>query len=200
MRLLLSLAVSFITLGTVTTEAIAVTITFEDVVVGEYAPTLDTSQGYSLSLSDGALSTGALGVQTWGNSKVLYSAAQTSGDLLWLTQSEGQLFSLESMDVHFYSVPLGSVYPVPVEFRAEDALGNIIAEATFTGLGWETVTFGSNWTGISRVAISASYQTSHAHALDLDNIVVTTVPVPAALWMFGSALAGLGWLRRKQFS
>ena len=27
---------------------------------------------------------------------------------------------------------------------------------------------------------------------------ITTVPVPAAIWLFGSALAGLGWLRGKQ--
>jgi hypothetical protein len=29
-------------------------------------------------------------------------------------------------------------------------------------------------------------------------MTATTVPVPAAVWLFGSALAGLGWLRRKQ--
>lgn len=28
--------------------------------------------------------------------------------------------------------------------------------------------------------------------------VITAVPVPAAVWLFGSALAGLGWMRRKQ--
>ena len=27
--------------------------------------------------------------------------------------------------------------------------------------------------------------------------MLTAVPVPAAIWLFGSALAGLGWLRRK---
>jgi len=27
---------------------------------------------------------------------------------------------------------------------------------------------------------------------------ITAVPVPAALWLFGSALAGLGWIRRQQ--
>ena len=32
----------------------------------------------------------------------------------------------------------------------------------------------------------------------LDKISLTAVPVPAAVWLFGSALAGLGWLRRKQ--
>ena len=32
----------------------------------------------------------------------------------------------------------------------------------------------------------------------VDNLQVTAVPVPAAAWLFGSALAGLGWMRRKQ--
>lgn len=27
--------------------------------------------------------------------------------------------------------------------------------------------------------------------------MLTAFPVPAAIWLFGSALAGLGWLRRK---
>jgi hypothetical protein len=27
---------------------------------------------------------------------------------------------------------------------------------------------------------------------------VSAVPIPAAVWLFGSALAGLGWLRRRQ--
>jgi hypothetical protein len=27
---------------------------------------------------------------------------------------------------------------------------------------------------------------------------VSAVPIPAAIWLFGSALAGLGWMRRKQ--
>jgi hypothetical protein len=32
----------------------------------------------------------------------------------------------------------------------------------------------------------------------IDNITVSAVPIPAAVWLFGSALAGLGWFRRKQ--
>jgi hypothetical protein len=34
-------------------------------------------------------------------------------------------------------------------------------------------------------------------SITVDNINATVVPVPAAVWLFGSALAGLGWLRRK---
>jgi hypothetical protein len=29
---------------------------------------------------------------------------------------------------------------------------------------------------------------------------VSAVPIPAAVWLFGSALAGLGWMRRKRIS
>jgi hypothetical protein len=37
-----------------------------------------------------------------------------------------------------------------------------------------------------------------ANYLTLYEFEATTVPIPAAVWLFGSALAGLGWLRRKQ--
>jgi len=34
----------------------------------------------------------------------------------------------------------------------------------------------------------------------IDNMVVTTVPIPAAVWLFGSALIGLGAFRRRKFA
>jgi hypothetical protein len=36
------------------------------------------------------------------------------------------------------------------------------------------------------------------NVLVLDNFMVQTVPIPAAVWLFGSALGGLGWMRRKK--
>jgi hypothetical protein len=33
---------------------------------------------------------------------------------------------------------------------------------------------------------------------DIGSYLVTTVPIPAAVWLFGSALAGLGWMRRRK--
>jgi hypothetical protein len=35
-------------------------------------------------------------------------------------------------------------------------------------------------------------------ATGYDNIQINVVPIPAAVWLFASALAGLGWIRRKQ--
>jgi hypothetical protein len=33
---------------------------------------------------------------------------------------------------------------------------------------------------------------------DIISGAVTTVPIPSAVWLFGSALAGLGWMRRRK--
>jgi len=49
--------------------------------------------------------------------------------------------------------------------------------------------------GVSPFTIATSGETGNA--LVLSSMVVTAVPVPAAVWLFGSALAGLGWMRRK---
>ncbi len=38
--------------------------------------------------------------------------------------------------------------------------------------------------------------TWNPHAMT--KLSMSVVPIPAAVWLFGSALAGLGWLRRKQ--
>jgi len=40
-----------------------------------------------------------------------------------------------------------------------------------------------------------------AHGSEFDPLATAwsvAVPIPAAVWLFGSALAGLGWMRRKQ--
>jgi hypothetical protein len=33
---------------------------------------------------------------------------------------------------------------------------------------------------------------------DVDIMTITAIPVPAAFWLFGSALGGLGWMRRRK--
>ncbi|MCP3908411.1 MAG: VPLPA-CTERM sorting domain-containing protein [Oceanicoccus sp.] len=58
-----------------------------------------------------------------------------------------------------------------------------------------------DWLNLSSAEVYGGTQISPpiTYALDVDNIVVASaVPVPAAVWLFGSALAGLGRMRRKQ--
>ena len=50
--------------------------------------------------------------------------------------------------------------------------------------------YGASW-GIS----SSSYD---VYIREASTTAYPAVPIPAAVWLFGSALAGLGWLRRKQ--
>ena len=51
------------------------------------------------------------------------------------------------------------------------------SDETFASLGIDTGTYEWTWEG--------------------DSVTLSIVPIPAAVWLFGSALAGLGWMRRK---
>jgi hypothetical protein len=54
--------------------------------------------------------------------------------------------------------------------------------------------FDSAWRGLQSVTFSAA---STGSVIGYDNIVLSAVPIPAAVWLFGSGLGLLGWLRRK---
>jgi len=61
--------------------------------------------------------------------------------------------------------------------------------------GVATITLELGWDNIEELG----FWDSHGEPISIDNIAVSSVvPIPAAVWLFGSALAGLGWLRRKQ--
>jgi hypothetical protein len=96
--------------------------------------------------------------------------------------------------------------------------GNSFAISSFDAGGYYGVDFGGTISGGATADLSAAIGTGDWLQLEqfqvysycsgpfgcgeydvyLDDIVVSAVPVPAAAWLFGSALAGLGWLRRKQ--
>jgi len=53
-----------------------------------------------------------------------------------------------------------------------------------------------DWLNLTQLVVydANTFDDNYVH---IDNINVSAVPVPAAVWLFGSALAGLGWIRRK---
>lgn len=63
-----------------------------------------------------------------------------------------------------------------------------------------TLLFDQSWTSLTSIDIvfTTDRIDSDFTIPAIDNITLQAVPVPAAAWLFGSALAGLGWLRRRR--
>ncbi len=111
----------------------------------------------------------------------------------------GLTFELDSLDV--YSDGLG------VEDFAGAGLvtgyfdgGGTITQGINATVGIETVLFDDSWVNLTSIDIVFATSSFNTFGIvpALDNITLQAVPVPAAVWLFGSALAGLGWLRTRQ--
>ena len=55
----------------------------------------------------------------------------------------------------------------------------------------------NNWFTLSPDAKTLSFSMVVQHNMDEIRIITSVVPIPAAVWLFGSALALLGWVRRR---
>jgi len=96
-------------------------------------------------------------------------------------------------------------YGADVMWNAGSGFGELSISGVKVGGGFAEGPVGSvDWLNLESVSFSVL---SHCGAcgadfleLYIDNVSVQAVPVPAAAWLFGSALAGLGWLRRKQIA
>jgi hypothetical protein len=71
--------------------------------------------------------------------------------------------------------------------------GTVNTTLAITELAFVNYSFGSEWSGLERIEFASPDAISGV----IDNINVSQVPIPAAVWLFGSALAGLGWMRRR---
>jgi len=88
-----------------------------------------------------------------------------------------------------------------------DAYGTVVLRAhennqtvkieTFVGTGWSTHVLSKEWQGYEALTITNPDFQSITY---IDNLVISSVPIPGAVWLFGSALAGLGWMRRRKIS
>ncbi len=119
---------------------------------------------------------------------------------------DGSMFDLLALDA--FLVPTDCGFGDPC--RSDDAIvsawnssNQLVATKTirYSELGTvtSTINFDASWTGISRVTYAAQQElgSEAGSYVYLDNISVNVVPIPPAVWLLGSALAGLGWLRRK---
>ena len=109
-----------------------------------------------------------------------------------IERSDGQNFSLLSMDY-------GSDAVITIQnIFGYDSGGSIVATA---GLypGDEFIFGTDNWLDVSSVVITGVDPSDYLGGEFWVTTVVAgnVVPIPAAAWLFGSALVGLGWLRRR---
>jgi hypothetical protein len=127
-----------------------------------------------------------------------------------MTNLDGSSFNVLSIDVTdifnqdwaSYSDPIygGFYYPTQpgtISLWADLESGGTLS-TTFQVdevQGWQTINL--NWTGVTAFYFRNDGSNSNS-SFQADNIVVNVVPIPAAVWMFGSAIAALGLYRRKK--
>jgi hypothetical protein len=115
------------------------------------------------------------------------------GSSLDITREDGLAFDLHSLDL----LGQGAGYWI----RGYDANDQWIAESGVYLGNWDTVVFNDDWNSVSRINIEDSVHSGFGDSyfgIPLDNFSATVVPIPGAVWLFGTALAGLGWIRRKR--
>jgi hypothetical protein len=137
----------------------------------------------------------------------------SSSDVI-ITHESGNPFDVHSMDTFLTSwdesdnTPGDFVSATSLEIKGYDNLGNVIASLSIepprdaSPSAWVNLVFDNSWSAIHTLEITEQQTHSQwgveAIPVSLDNFSATVVPIPAAVWLFGSALAGLGWMRRKQ--
>ena len=74
-----------------------------------------------------------------------------------------------------------------------------VATQAFMDFVWaENLTNAGGTVNIGSGSVTNVYTQTYTDTVVAGSIVASAVPIPAAAWLFGSALAGLGWLRRRK--
>ena len=123
----------------------------------------------------------------FGTSIGLYYAATGSqqGAELIMTRNDGQNFDFLGLDM----LRGASNYMNIAGYRD----GQLLHDVRLVVSGFIQGHY-LNWFDLDTVVF---YKTTNApNSIGIDNLEVTAVPIPAAVWLFASGLGLLGWLRR----
>jgi len=184
-------------------QAVPVVIDFEEFTpdVAINPPSGDAvSKGFFLDYLDEGLA---------GNPVVLNAASSPNGTQVYMncpncvpveqidvSVASGGVFDIFSIDVGAANVS-GSF---DFAFTGFLSGGGTVSTSTINASAMQTVNFNSSWSGLDsfRIEISPNTVAGPFTGSIIDNISVEVVPIPAAIWLFGSGLAGLGFLRRRR--
>ena len=181
--------------ATFSVKAETVTLDFEEQTFSNFSDGPVVSQGYLLSTS----ASGASGWGSFGGSDSERSQFYCSGCSATMEQIEGNSFTLNSLELSSYGFFTEDRSITLTGFYTGGGSVSTVLTATTDPDNWTAYDFGSDWQNLQSLEFGALIgEPSYGQSIGFDNVVVSSVPVPAAVWLLGSALAGLGWLRRKQ--
>jgi hypothetical protein len=184
-------------------QAGVVTIDFDDTLPTYFGLSTYQEDGFTLTsnVPDGTLIDvnnvvrGNLGIFSGGtDSQSLFWGENGTESTVSLAADNADIFELLSLDV--------------------SSLGNLAGQLTLTGslsgggtvqqvLNLDSALTTYNITGMGGLAgLDISFDgASYFAPFDLDNVQLSVVPVPAAVWLFSSALFGMfGWARRRSIN
>ncbi len=113
-------------------------------------------------------------------------------DLITLMHNDGGTFDLLSLDASIQAAPDG-LTTVTGYYAAG---GSISTEIALVDGVWNTFNFDAQWSNLVSVGIEGADGAAHNNMRD--NVVANVVPIPAAVWLFGSGLGLLVWFARRQ--
>jgi hypothetical protein len=193
MKLLTATALGLLLIGNA--NAYNVLIDFEDLPInGDF-----TVAGYDPILSRGFSFSGIAekGITNWppgptDDSKALHwcDFCYPASDVITMTQAGLVAFDLISLELAH------SENDTNIQLTGHFVGGGTISTSVFlNSTTLNNFVLGSGWTNLQSLVISSGDAANVGVAMD--NIVVSTVPVPAAVWLFASGLGLLGWMRRR---
>ncbi len=111
----------------------------------------------------------------------------------------GLTFELDSLDVFSNTTFTTADFPGAGTVTGYLQGGGTITQGISATPGIETVFFDDAWKDLTSIDIEFAVSSFNPFGLSpvLDNITLQAVPVPAAVWLFGSGLGLLGWFRRR---
>jgi hypothetical protein len=182
-------------------QAGAVTIDFDDTLPTYFGTTIHQEDGFTLTsnVPDGTLIDnnnlvrGGLGIFGGGNdTQSIFWGANGAASTLSLVEDSGKRFDLLSLDASSLLNLSGELTLSGTEYAGGATVSQVLNLTA--NLSTYNIT-GMN--GITDLTISFDGGSS-IPPFDLDNIQMSVVPLPAGIWLFGSAMVGLaGWSRRR---
>jgi hypothetical protein len=110
------------------------------------------------------------------------------------SNTPGELFTLQSIDLAMVAAASGSS---PLRIEAQFQAGNSISDQLTVTNNWQTFSLPNNFVNMTELRIFDC--PGCGGIFGMDNLVIQTVPIPPAVWLFGSGLIGLvGMARRKR--